>query len=246
MHRSFVTTVGPMKKLSWWAALSIGIAIGIASATYVLRWTRIDHAEIWTASTAMQGWVGALIGAAGAFMAAILVLRKTLADERKRFQQQRRDDDRRMHAQLTQARQASRRERSFAVRQKRIEAWAEVISCAREFFWYSPEADSVVVMEKRLSAAFLLWSMYMNAGDQALVDDARTVVQHVLAIAREDAAHQRAADRKRMQTASKNWIRAVRAEDLIVGIAKYGALLHREDIPSQREGVEWFREQAAK
>lgn len=246
-----------MRRAPSWIWLLLGAAVGTAVTALVLERTRIDQLEIWSASTAMQGWVGALIAAVGSLAAAVLVLWMTLVEEQRRFEKQRRADDARFadqrrfdgdraRKQVREDRkrvlEAAQQERQQFVESKRIETWARLVGTAREFFWYSVDANDVRAMEKQLSAVFFEWAMYTSAADEETVDGVLAVISAILMASRDAADSQRVTNDRVLSSYRSERIRTP-ADDLVVDLGRYGMLVHRNDPESQRRGVDWFRSQ---
>lgn len=171
---------------------------------------------MWDEAVAWQGWAGSFAGALFAGLVAWVVLQKTLATDRKR-----------MHEQLTAETEAARV-------QKRVDAWAEFIALAREYFRFPVDNDAFSALEHRTTAAFFRWSLYMPPEAQGTVDGVDVVLSQIIASARGDVRE------ARRRGGAATHLRS-RADDSIAGLVRHGNDLHRGGTAAS-EASAWFQE----
>lgn len=136
-----------MKNWPWWANLSVGGVTGAAVAVLLLRWTRIDHAAVWSADLALQGWGGAVIGAVASIGVAFWVLQRTLAHERRQFAEQ-------LSA-----------ERDLAREQRRSDAFGQLAASLMRIHDRRPKAD-MYAAGADIGLQWNRWAMHCPTGDE--------------------------------------------------------------------------------
>jgi hypothetical protein len=247
-----MATVWGMKKWPWWMFLA-GTVCGAAIALLAVRGPEIRATPALQEAVAWQGWVGGAIGAASATAVALIVMRRSIRADQERFKQQRKDSQEHLDRQLAaaqeqatqalrqavnEARKSARTARRLAHEQRRIEAWADLMAEIREFFWFSIDPDDLTTLEKRVTASFFRWTLYMRGRDQLVVDGVDVVMSSVIAGARDDARRQRGENAHARAGLRQMMIRCS-SDDGIVDLVRYGSQLHR-DGEAFEGAVAWF------
>ncbi|GMA31581.1 hypothetical protein GCM10025875_15730 [Litorihabitans aurantiacus] len=109
---------------------------------------------------AWQGWVGALLGAAGSFAAAMFVLFRQRGIDDARFEKQRLDFSR----QIAAGRETARQERVHA-------AWAKVVSAARHLRDLDVVDQEAMSASSQMFEAWELWCLHLRRENDRFAND---------------------------------------------------------------------------
>lgn len=118
-----------------------------------------DAATNW--GTALDGWVGAVVGAVASFGVAVWVLYRTLKHEREQFREQ-------MEQGRDQFIEQLEKERDLVIEQRRMEAFGDFVAAMNEYLSFSTDPDELRTIQRSTDAALQRWMLYVLPEDEAL------------------------------------------------------------------------------